>query len=191
MLYAVVIGQSFVFLIDERYYATWFSIGTIESLKSSVFNFSLNFNPVVILGIVTLLLTYVLVIMSWFICNISSRAKDYSRGQFVIDIILLCFYYVAFASAGNLIVITHMAILFLWVYHAWDFVKYFKVLTGNKRAEMRRQWNPKTYSIIGIHIATSLIVLFYPVTYWQQALCLMVLFACLIGYSWISRPNFD
>lgn len=85
ILFAVVLGQSFVLLTSKEYYGTWFSSPYVHAF-----------------GLLTLLLVYGLIISSWVGYHQSVRAYPLqSIWRFFIDIILLFLYYFAFANAGN------------------------------------------------------------------------------------------
>ncbi|MEM3551984.1 MAG: hypothetical protein QXZ02_05835 [Candidatus Bathyarchaeia archaeon] len=105
ILFAVVIGQSFVLLNSQEGYKSW-----LAQPSENTF------------GIATLLLIYGLVITSWVGYHRSIRFYPIKNPlRFVIDIFLLFIYYMGFVSAKNFEnIITWVFPLSFLLYTLWD-----------------------------------------------------------------------
>ncbi len=137
VLFAVVIGQSFVLLTDPEYYSTWFAQPYANAF-----------------GLSTLLLVYALVITSWVGYHQSVDVYPLrSVGRFLIDIILLFLYYFAFANAKDFGAVL-LAITFSYLmYVIWDSFRIYEN-RANVNTDLKKRW--------GISIA---FLVFYLVAY--------------------------
>jgi succinate dehydrogenase hydrophobic anchor subunit len=104
ILFAVVIGQSFVLLSSGAWFATWLA----QPLQNAF-------------GIATLVLVYVLLITSWIGYHQSVQQFPIkSVWRFLIDIILLLVYYMGFVYASNFQSVTLVFALSFVLYTTWD-----------------------------------------------------------------------
>ena len=107
ILFAVVIGQSFVLLSSEERYASWFTQPFDNAFK-----------------IATLLLVYGLVITSWVGYHQSTSVYPIRNPlRFVIDIVLLFLYYTGFVNANNFELVSWIFFFTFLLYTAWDFLR--------------------------------------------------------------------
>jgi succinate dehydrogenase hydrophobic anchor subunit len=105
ILYAVVIGQSFVLLTSK--YAAWFEDWASYQAQ-----------------IATILLVYALVVTSWVGYHRSVEAYPILQPyRFLLDIFLLFVYYVAFASNGDFGTVTRLFFIVFAAYTLWDLVR--------------------------------------------------------------------
>jgi len=111
VLFAVVIGQSFVLLLDKDYYKLWFA---------EPFTYAF--------GIFTIFLVYALVISSWVGYHQSIKAYPIqSIWRFFIDVILLFLYYLAFASASNFGMVLFVLFTSFFAYSIWDGIRLYEL----------------------------------------------------------------
>lgn len=104
ILFAVVIGQSFVLINSETNFRPWFA----KPLENAF-------------GIATILLVYGLVITSWIGYHRSTHVFPIRRPfRFVIDIVLLFFYYMGFVNAGDFELVTWVFFITFLLYVLWD-----------------------------------------------------------------------
>lgn len=104
ILFAVVLGQSFVLLNSEEGFKPW-----LVHPWSNAF------------GIATLLLVYGLVITSWVGYHRSTRVYPIRNPlRFVIDVLLLFLYYMGFVNAGNFETVNWVFFFVFASYIAWD-----------------------------------------------------------------------
>jgi hypothetical protein len=184
LLYAVVIGQSFVFLVDEKYYANWFSLNGRE-IMAVISNASIESTR--IFGIGTLLVLYLLIISSWI--NYHTSVVKHSNGlkQFAVDIFLLFAYYVAFSNANNFITIIFMMTLIFTLYFVWDFIifmsKRMKSVTDDLNSVKRLLYSDSIITAVLVTIA--IISKYYHNVYFEWG-ALLVVFVCIFEYTWMS-----
>jgi hypothetical protein len=104
VLFAVVLGQSFILLTSKDDYGTWFMQPYANAF-----------------GLFTILLVYGLIISSWVGYHLSVETYPLqSIWRFFIDIILLFLYYFAFANAGNFGTVLLAITASFSAYVAWD-----------------------------------------------------------------------
>jgi succinate dehydrogenase hydrophobic anchor subunit len=128
VLFAVVLGQTFVLLAAPEYYSTWFA-----SPFQNAF------------GLATLILVYALVITSWV--GYHQSVENYplkSVGRFLIDIVLLFLYYFAFANAKNFGAVLIAIALSFFAYMLWDSVRLYE----NRENLNKDLWKRLLVSII-------------------------------------------
>ena len=113
ILFAVVLGQSFVLINSEDGFKPWF----VDPWSNAF-------------GIATLLLVYGLVITSWIGYHQSTRKYHLKNPlRFIIDVFLLFLYYVGFVNANNFEVINWVFVGAFLSYTLWDalrIVEYYK-----------------------------------------------------------------
>ena len=107
ILFAVVLGQSFVLISSEEAFKPWFVDPSENAFE-----------------IATLLLVYGLVITSWIGYHQSTRKYPLkSPLRFVIDVFLLFLYYMGFVNANNFEIINWMFLSAFLSYTAWDVLR--------------------------------------------------------------------
>jgi len=107
ILFAVVIGQSFVLLSSENRFTSWFAQPYENAIK-----------------IATYLLVFVLVITSWVGYHRSvSLFPIRSALRFVIDIGLLFLYYLGFVSVDNFEIVLWIFFFSFLMYTVWDCIR--------------------------------------------------------------------
>jgi len=110
ILFAVVLGQSFVLLSSEEGFKPWLG----EPLKNAF-------------GIATLLLVYGLVITSWIGYHRSTRIFPIKNPlRFVIDVLLLFLYYMGFVNSNNFELVSWIFFLTFFSYTIWDILRIFE-----------------------------------------------------------------
>lgn len=113
ILFAVVLGQSFVLLSSEEGFKSWF----VDPWKNAF-------------GIATLLLVYGLVITSWVGYHRSTRVYPIKNPlRFVIDVLLLFLYYMGFVNAGNFELVNWIFFFTFLSYTVWDVFRIFEYLS--------------------------------------------------------------
>jgi succinate dehydrogenase hydrophobic anchor subunit len=122
ILFAVVLGQSFILLTSKDYYSTWFAKPYANAF-----------------GLFTLLLIYGLITSSWV--GYHQSIKNYplqSVWRFLIDVTLLFLYYFAFANAGNFSVVLLTITACFSAYVAWDIFRIYenRSFLGNHSKKM-------------------------------------------------------
>jgi succinate dehydrogenase hydrophobic anchor subunit len=117
ILFAVVIGQSFVLLASK--YAAWFQDWASNLAK-----------------IAAILLVYALVVTSWVGYHRSVKAYPILQPyRFLLDVFLLFMYYVAFASAEDFGLVTLLFFIVFVAFTLWDLVRlteYWNLTSGTE-----------------------------------------------------------
>lgn len=122
ILFAVVLGQSFVLLASTPGYHEWFALGSID-----------------VIGIFAIAVVYLLIITSWvgYHRSVANYPILYPV-RFAMDIFLLFVYYAAFSSIRDFgFLLLYFFIAFV-TYTVWDMVRIFEYwnrLVGAKRWE--------------------------------------------------------
>jgi len=172
ILFAVVIGQSFVLLIDKEYYANWFN-----NIPANAF------------GLATLLLVYGLVISSWVGYHQSVKKYELrSIWRFLIDVILLFLYYVAFANANNFDIILGILIASFVSYSVWDLLRVIEYLESPRRDLLIRLGYSVGFAII-FSVILALYLWIYPQVVEIKYFFLPVAVVFLIVYRKIKWYN--
>jgi len=117
ILFAVIIGQSFVLLNSQNGFRTW-----LAQPSENAF------------GIATLLLVYGLVITSWVGYHRSTRIYPIKNPlRFVIDVVLLFLYYMGFVEANNFQMIVWIFFYAFLSYTVWDIVRILEYFNKKER----------------------------------------------------------
>jgi len=164
LLFAVVLGQSFILISGEDMLPTW------------VADF-LNSIPVIF----NVLLVYALIITSWVGYHKSVIVLPIkSAYRFIVDVILLFLYYAAFRYVNSIESLTIIFSLIFCLYFVWNLIRYFI-----EYAQERSKWNLKkrmyhafifTLSFIGIACAVH----FIPHYFIQSAAAIGILILLII-----------
>lgn len=109
ILFAIVIAQSFVLLEDKDWYRPYFEYPVINA-----FNITL------------ILLVYTLIITSWIGYHESIIHHKETVYRFIIDILLLFLYYLAFVSIKDFNFILTIFNIIFFIYLIWDFFRIFE-----------------------------------------------------------------
>lgn len=119
ILFAVVIGQSFVLLNSKEGFGSWLT----QPMENAF-------------GIATLLVVYGLVITSWVGYHRSTRVYPIKNPlRFVIDVTLLFIYYMGFVNAGNFGLVTWIFFFAFLLYTVWDA---FRILEYHSQKSLTR-----------------------------------------------------
>lgn len=134
ILFAVVLGQSFVLLNSEEGFKPW-----LVQPRENAF------------GIATLLLVYGLVITSWIGYHQSTRKYPIkSPLRFVIDVLLLFLYYVGFVNANNFEIVSWIFFFTFLSYTLWDV---FRIV------EYRTEMTSELWKRLGISVGFAIMFL--------------------------------
>lgn len=140
ILFAVVLGQSFVLLNSEEGFKPW-----LVQPRENAF------------GIATLLLVYGLVITSWIGYHQSTRKYPIkSPLRFVIDVLLLFLYYVGFVNANNFEIVSWIFFFTFLSYTLWDV---FRIV------EYRTEMTPELWKRLGISVGFAIMFLIISLAY--------------------------
>jgi hypothetical protein len=138
ILFAVVLTQSFV-LVSSSEYSGWFL---------SIAAFSKN-----LLEVLTLFLSYVLVITSWIGYHVATNPIQgfpiRSRPRFFIDVALLFLYYLAFAVDLTFWLVLLVYGLVFTLYAAWDG---FTAWEYKRHPKLLDRLTRRTYESIGLAV---------------------------------------
>jgi len=189
ILYAVVVGQSFVFLVDHKYYGAWF-----PDVMHNLNFFKNQFNPGLaaphIFGMITILTLYCLLITSWINYHSSiDKYEFYRRTQFIIDILLIFLYYVAFTVVTNYVYITYILLAVFILYIVWDIRTICsKHITEAKKIAIMEDWF-KTGLFLNLIVSTLIVMVINSVGLYETWLIHIVTFACILVYAILSWPE--
>lgn len=143
ILFAVVIGQSFVLLSSEGWFASWLA----QPFQNAF-------------GIATLFLVYVLLVTSWVGYHQSTQSFPIkSVWRFIIDIILLFVYYMGFVYAGNFYTVIAIFASAFTLYTIWDI---FRLKEYYSEKKLRRRLLKRLAISVGFTVGFLIIVLLYP-----------------------------
>jgi succinate dehydrogenase hydrophobic anchor subunit len=181
VLFAVVIGQSFVLLTATDYYSAWFA----EPLKNAF-------------GLSTLVLVYALVVTSWV--GYHQSVENYplkSVGRFLIDIVLLFLYYYAFANAKFFGSVLFAITASFFAYTIWDSIRIYE----NRNNLINDLWKRMFVSLVffGLYL-TTFVGYGYAVAYVGQgiewlffaiAVFLLIAYRCVKWYKKTKVSSHD
>lgn len=123
LLFAVVLGQSFVIISDKNMLPSW--------IADPITSMPLIFN---------VLLVYTLIITSWVGYHKSvNKLPIRSVYRFITDIILLFLYYIAFKYVNSIVSLSIIFSLIFILYFIWNLLRYYV-----DYKEERTRWNLKT-----------------------------------------------
>jgi succinate dehydrogenase hydrophobic anchor subunit len=182
VLFAVVLGQSFVLLTSRDYYSMWFTDPYANAF-----------------GLFTLILVYGLVISSWV--GYHQSIKNYplkSVWRFLIDIVLLFLYYFAFANAGNFNTVLLAITVSFTAYVAWDIVRIYENRSSLKNHSILMDLLKRLGWSCAFAFLYFVVYLLYgyasPIVIGIRWAFLAVAFALLILYryvKWYRKKNHD
>lgn len=180
VLFAVVLGQSFILLTSKDDYGTWF----IQPYANAF-------------GLFTILLVYGLIISSWV--GYHQSVKTYplqSIWRFFIDIILLFLYYFAFANAGNFGTVLLAITASFSAYVAWDIFRIYEnrssLKEGSTKADLCKRLG---WSIVFLccHVLVYYLYAYaYPLVHGIEWGFLAVAIGLLVTYryvKWYRTPS--
>jgi succinate dehydrogenase hydrophobic anchor subunit len=172
ILFAVVLGQSFVLLTSK--YTAWFEDGSSHAVE-----------------IATICLVYGLVVTSWVGYHRSVKAYPILKPyRFLVDIGLLFMYYVAFASAGDFGLITRLFVVVFIAYALWDCLRLIEYLPRLTSAVEERKELMKRAGVSAVFVVALLLLSFFHSSLFPQAFATGVSFVCMLIllalYRWLK-----
>jgi len=168
ILYAVVIGQSYVLLTSR--YAAWFEDWTSYQAQ-----------------IATILLVYALVVTSWVGYHRSVKAYPILKPwRFLLDIFLLFVYYVAFASAGDFGMVTRLFFIVFAAYTLWDQIRLMEYWNLTYGTEDRKRLRDRVL-VSALFLAAFVIVSYVYSFVSTNLFATAILFVCMIGLLALYR----
>jgi len=177
ILFAVVIGQSFVLLNSHEGYKSW-----LAQPAENTF------------GIATLLLIYGLVITSWVGYHSSIRFYPIKYPlRFVIDISLLFVYYIGFVNAKNFETIITLVFPFSFLlYTLWDAVRLweYRAHKSSVKELFKRSLISLSFTL-GFFIIAGIYVYFLKEVEWTHGAYFTIILMMLIFYrylKWYKEP---
>jgi succinate dehydrogenase hydrophobic anchor subunit len=178
ILFAVVIGQSFVLLNSQEGYRSW-----LAQPAENTF------------GIATLLLIYGLVITSWVGYHHSIRFYPIKNPlRFVIDISLLFVYYMGFVNAKNFeIIITWVFPFSFLSYTLWDAVRLWEYRAHKSSLkELCKRFLISLFFTLGFFIIAGIYVYVLKEVEWTHGAYFIIILMTLIFYrylKWYKEPR--
>jgi len=177
ILFAVVIGQSFVLLNSQEGYKSWLAQPAENTL-----------------GIATLLLIYGLVITSWVGYHRSIRFYPITNPlRFVIDISLLFVYYIGFVNAENFETIITLVFPFSFLlYTLWDAVRLWEYRAHKSSVkELFKRLLISLSFTLGSFIIAGIYVYALKEVEWTYGAYFTIILMMLISYrylKWYKEP---
>jgi hypothetical protein len=110
ILFAVVLGQSFVFLSSQSGISLWIA-APYQNLVT----------------LLDVILAYTLVVTSWVSFQTSTRKLPIRNiSRFIIDVVLLFLYYLTFVNVGSFTTVSTILTVVFFLYFAWEIVRLFE-----------------------------------------------------------------
>jgi len=169
ILFAVVLGQSFVFLSSERGVSVWIAAPSQN-----------------LVALADVCLAYALVVTSWVGYHYSTTKLPMKNVlRFVIDIALLFLYYLAFVNVQSFAVTSVILFFVFLLYFVWNAVRLFEYPNERQRLDLvRRASEAGGFAIVflviallrqmysnpqlegALLLASGILLIWYRVLYW-------------------------